>query len=187
MNPREEAIEVAGSAVCLYDLDSITATIARMGREISGVLADSHPLVLTVLNGGIPFAGALLLQLPFPLELDSLKVGRYQGATAGSTLKWHAGPQLSVRGRTILLVDDILDEGITLLEVHRYLLEQGAAQVYSAVLVEKNLGRQKPYQADFVGLVTDNVYLFGFGLDYKGQLRNWPGLYACLPLKEDQP
>lgn len=187
MNPREEALEVSKHAVCLHDLDSISATIARLGREISGVLSETHPLVLTVLNGGIPFAGALLLQLPFPLELDSLKVGRYQGATAGGSLKWHAGPQLPVRGRTILLVDDILDEGITLLEIHRHLLEQGAARVLSAVLVEKDLGREKPYQADFVGLVTENVYLFGFGLDYKGHLRNWPGLYACLPHPEELP
>lgn len=179
MTPLEEAQKVAMTATCLHDLASVKAAIRRMGQEISEALSATHPVILTVLNGGIPFAGELLVQLPFPLELDSLKVGRYQGATQGSTLKWMSEPSLEIRGRTILVVDDILDEGITLFEIRRYLLERGAKRVLSAVLVDKDLGKEKPLKADFVGLSTGNHYLFGFGLDFKGQLRNWPGIYAC--------
>lgn len=181
MTPLDEAKKAAQTATCLHDLASVRATIERMGQEITETLSTAHPVVLTVLNGGILFAGELLLHLPFPLELDSLKVGRYQGATRGGTLQWRSEPSLEIQGRTVLVVDDILDEGITLLEIRRYLKERGAAEVLSAVLVDKDLGREKPLQADFVGLRTENRYLFGFGLDFKGHLRNWPGIYACAP------
>ena len=179
MTLREESLQVASDAMCLYDLETIRNEITRLGREITEQLQDEHPLVLTVLNGGIIFAGELLLHLPFPLELDSIKVGRYQGAIEGGQMKWLVEPALPVLNRTVLVVDDILDEGITLHEIHQYLKARGARKILSAVLVEKKLKREKPHQADFVGLYTEDYYLFGFGLDYKGQLRNWPGIYAC--------
>lgn len=184
MTIHEESLQVASEATCLFDLETIRNVIARLGREITQQIRDEHPLVLTVLNGGIIFSGELLLHLPFPLELDSIKVGRYQGAIQGGDMTWRVEPSLPVHGRTILVVDDILDEGITLHEIHRYLAERGAKKILSAVLVDKKLDREKPYHADFVGLHTENHYLFGFGLDYKGQLRNWPGIYACKALSE---
>ncbi|MEN9682228.1 MAG: hypothetical protein RLZZ627_2121 [Pseudomonadota bacterium] len=179
MELTQEIRQVTEEAECLHDLRAVRTAIERMGREITAILKDENPLVLSVLNGGIFFTSELLLYLPFPLELDSIKAGRYQGATAGSTMQWQVEPTLSVEGRTILVLDDILDEGITLAEIHRYLEEKGAKRIVSAVLVDKDLGRTKPYRADHVGLVTENRYLFGFGLDYKGYLRNWPGIYAC--------
>lgn len=179
MELSQEIRQVTEDAECLHDLAAVRTAIERMGREITALLKDENPLVLSVLNGGIFFTSELLLHLPFPLELDSIKAGRYQGATAGSTMQWQVEPTLPVEGRTILVLDDILDEGITLAEIHRYLKEKGAKQIVSAVLVDKNLGRTKPYRADHVGLVTENRYLFGFGLDYKGYLRNWPGIFAC--------
>lgn len=179
MNIREESLHVARESRCLFDLERIRSEIARLGQAITQEIQDEHPLVLTVLNGGIPFAGELLLHLPFPLELDSIKVGRYQGETAGGEMKWLVEPSLPIQGRTCLVVDDILDEGITLHEIQRYLAEKGAKRVLSAVLIEKKLDKPKPHRADFVGLVCENHYLFGYGLDYKGQLRNWPGIFAC--------
>lgn len=175
----EEIRRVADEAECLHDMADVRTTIERMGREITPTLKDENPLVLSVLNGGIFFTSELLLHLPFPLELDSIKAGRYQGATSGGAMQWQVEPRIPVKGRTVLVLDDILDEGITLAEIHRYLEGKGAKRIVSAVLVDKNLGREKPYRADHVGLVTENRYLFGFGLDYKGHLRNWPGIYAC--------
>lgn len=179
MDLTQEIRQVTEEAECLHDLSAVRTAIERMGHDITACLKDENPLVLSVLNGGIFFTSELLLHLPFPLELDSIKAGRYQGATAGSTMQWQVEPKIAVEGRTILVLDDILDEGITLAEIHRYLEQKGAKQIVSAVLVDKHLGRTKPYQADHVGLVTENRYLFGFGLDYKGYLRNWPGIFAC--------
>lgn len=179
MDLSQEIRQVSEEAECLYDLTAVRTAIEGMGRDITMILKDENPLVLSVLNGGIFFTGELLLNLPFPLELDSIKAGRYQGTTVGGTLQWQVEPRIPIEGRTILVLDDILDEGITLAEIHRYLEEKGAKRIVSAVLVDKDLGRTKPYRADYVGLVTENRYLFGFGLDYKGYLRNWPGIYAC--------
>jgi hypoxanthine phosphoribosyltransferase len=179
MDILEEVRRVAEEADCLHDLKTIRETIARMAEAMTPDLQDANPLVLSVLNGGIFFTSELLLHLNFPLELDSIKAGRYQGAISGGTMQWTVEPTIPVHNRTILVLDDILDEGITLAEIERYLLEKGAARVVSAVLIDKDLGRDKPHRADHIGLVTENRYLFGFGLDYKGHLRNWPGIYAC--------
>jgi hypoxanthine phosphoribosyltransferase len=179
MEPLDEIQRVAHEAECLHDLHAIRTAISRMAEDITPDLKDSNPLVLSVLNGGIFFTSELLLHLPFPLELDSIKAGRYQGAIAGGTMQWQVEPSIPVEGRTVLVLDDILDEGITLAEIERYLTTKGALKVLTAVLIDKNIGRDKPHQANYVGLVTENRYLFGFGLDYKGHLRNWPGIFAC--------
>ncbi|GAB6048545.1 hypoxanthine-guanine phosphoribosyltransferase [Methyloparacoccus murrellii] len=179
MDINEEIRRVIAEADCLYDREQIGTAIARLAREIGAALADSHPVVLTVLNGGIFFAGELLLQLDFPLELDSIKAGRYQGETRGSAMRWTLTPALPLSGRTVLVIDDILDEGLTLAEIVRYCEAAGAGRVLTAVLVDKLIGRDKPCRPDFVGLTAENRYLFGYGLDYKNHLRNWPGIYAC--------
>ena len=175
----EEIRRVAAEADCLYTRDEIRTAIMTLAAAITARLGDTHPIVLTVLNGGLFFGSELLLQLPFPLEVDSIKVGRYQGETQGSALRWTLTPGLPLAGRTVLVIDDILDEGITLDAIIRYCQDAGARAVHSAVLVDKAIGREKPCQPDFVGLIAENRYLFGYGLDYKNHLRNWPGIYAC--------
>jgi hypoxanthine phosphoribosyltransferase len=175
----EEIRRVAAEAERLYTADDIAAAVTSVAESITAELADTHPLVLSVLNGGIFFTGELLLQLPFPLELDAIKAGRYQGGTRGAAMRWTLTPATPLKNRTVLIVDDILDEGVTLAEITRYCREQGAAGVYTAVLIDKLIGREKPCQPDFTGLTAPNRYLFGYGLDYKNHLRNWPGIYAC--------
>jgi hypoxanthine phosphoribosyltransferase len=179
MSLTEEVRRVAAEADCLYSHTQVEAAITRMAEAITARLKDSHPVVISVLNGGILLTAQLVLKLRFPLEIDSIKAGRYQGETSGTEMRWLHRPGIALEGRTVLIVDDILDEGITLREIRRWCLDQGAEAVYTAVLVNKRLGREKPCQPDFVGLETENRYLFGFGMDYKGYLRNWPGIYAC--------
>ena len=179
MNKLEEIRRVAAEADCLYGADAVEAALDRMAASISRVLAERNPVVITVLDGGIIPAGKLLPRLAFPLEIDSLKAGRYQGETRGTGMRWVLEPSTPLEGRTVLLVDDILDEGITLAEIRRWCLARGAEAVHAAVLVDKQLGREKPFKADFVGLEAENRYLFGCGMDYKDYLRNRPGIYAC--------
>ncbi|QFY43579.1 hypoxanthine-guanine phosphoribosyltransferase [Candidatus Methylospira mobilis] len=175
----EEYRQVRKAADLLYPAPVVEQAISRLAAEITGQLAGSYPLVLTVLNGGIIFAGKLLSQLDFALEIDSIQATRYRGNTEGGEVVWLKTPEIELRDRTVLLLDDILDEGITLAHIVEFCEREGARQVKTATLIEKKIGRDKPVTADFVGLETDNRYLFGYGLDYKNALRNAPGIYAC--------
>jgi hypoxanthine phosphoribosyltransferase len=179
MIPLEEYQRVRQTAELLHSVPVIEQAISRMAAEITRELSDAYPLVLTVLNGGIIFAGKLISQLDFALEIDSIQVTRYRGSIEGGEVAWLKTPEIALKDRTVLLLDDILDEGITLTHIVAYCEREGAQQVKTATLIDKKTGRDKPCTADFVGLEADNRYLFGYGLDYKNVLRNAPGIYAC--------
>lgn len=162
----------------IADARTVQASLDRLGREISDALHDRFPLVLPVMGGAIVFAGQLLPRLDFPLEFDYLHVTRYRGKTQGGAVEWRVLPGQSVAGRTLLVIDDILDEGETLHAVTQKLLEMGAARVYTAVLADKEIERKKPIQADFVGLKVPNRFVFGCGMDAYGLWRNLPEIRA---------
>lgn len=162
----------------IADANTVQASLDRLGREISDTLHDRFPLVLPVMGGAIVFAGQLLPRLDFPLEFDYLHVTRYRGKTQGGAIEWRVLPGKSVAGRTVLVIDDILDEGETLYAVRQKLLEMGAARVHTAVLADKEIPNKKPIQADFVGLKVPNRFVFGCGMDAYGLWRNLPEIRA---------
>ena len=174
-----EVQHIQAEADLLYDADAVHAALDKMAAEINEKLADTNPLVLCVMNGGIVFSGQLLPRLTMPLNIDAINATRYNNQTFGTGIEWVLKPRASLINRTILIIDDILDEGITLSAIYDYCNAQGAKAIYSAVLIDKKIGREKPIQADFVGLETEDRYLFGFGMDYKGYCRNANGIYAC--------
>lgn len=165
-------------ADCLHSSDAVDAAIDRIAQELTAALADAEPVVMCVMTGGLFFSGQLLGRLAFPLHLDYVHASRYQNNTAGTELSWQAQPKMDLTGRTVLLLDDILDEGITLLAIKERCLTLGAETVLTAVLVEKSLPHAKPMQADFVGLTVPNRYVFGCGMDAYGWWRNLPAIYA---------
>jgi len=169
----------AATAQCVHDQAAVAAALDRMAAQITERVGEHNPLVLCVINGGIVVAGQLLTRLSFPLNLDSILATRYRNQTSGGDIHWVHTPTTSLSGRVVLIIDDVLDEGHTLLEIVRYCREQGAKAAYSAVLVEKQRAQPKPIAADIVGLYTPDLYLFGYGMDYKGYLRNAPGIFAC--------
>jgi len=156
----------------------VLAAIERVAAEINARLSESYPMVLVVMGGAVVFAGQLLPRLRFPLDFDYIHASRYGTATQGGGIEWRVSPSDAVRGRTILVVDDILDGGETLSAVRQQLLARGANAVYNAVLVEKVLGREKPIKADFVGLHIPDRFVFGCGMDAKGYWRNLPEIRA---------
>jgi hypoxanthine phosphoribosyltransferase len=162
----------------IADAKMVQASLDRLGREISDALHDRFPLVLPVMGGAIVFAGQLLPRLDFPLEFDYLHVTRYRGKTHGGSVEWRVLPGQTVAARTVLVVDDILDEGETLHAVKQKLIEMGAARVLTAVLADKDLPNRKPIQADFVGLKVPNRFVFGCGMDAYGLWRNLPEIRA---------
>lgn len=171
--------KVLENAELLHDEQAVEAALDRMAAAIGERIAGSNPLLLCVMTGGMIPAAALFTRLRFPIQIDYLHATRYRGGTSGSELKWICPPSQPLAGRTLLVVDDILDEGPTLAAILDYCREQGAAAVYSAVLVEKLHDRKVPgLAADFVGLQVEDRYVFGCGMDYHGYLRNVTGIYA---------
>lgn len=183
MDELDEIKRVEDSADLLFCSRQVEEAIDAMAQSIIAALGESNPVVLCVLNGGIIATAKLLQRLPFPLSVDSIHATRYRGETRGGQVEWLKWPSTSLRGRTVLITDDILDEGYTLAAIKDYCQEQGASKVFSAVLVDKQLEKEKPVGADFVALRVENRYLFGYGMDYKGYLRNAHGIYACSDYK----
>ena len=174
----ENAQKILDEAELIYPADQLTLQIKRLSDEISLVLANRYPLVLSVMGGAVVFTGQLLPLLNFPLDFDYLHASRYNHAFQGSTLQWKIAPPEEVSGRVILVLDDVLDEGHTMAAIRQRVLAMGAKQFYCAVLADKTINKEKPIQADFVGITLPNRFVFGFGMDIKGMWRNLPAIYA---------
>lgn len=157
---------------------AVQAALDRMAHEITSRLAGREPLVVTVMNGGLVFAGQLLPRLGFALDLSYVHVRRYGRETKGGELVWIAGPHESVTGRTVLLLDDILDEGQTLLAIRSRLYELGATEVLLAAFAVKIRPQRPKVMADFAGIRVPDRFVFGFGMDVGGRWRNLPSVRA---------
>lgn len=158
--------------------EEVQAAVRRLASEIEQRLAATYPMVLAVMGGAVVFAGQLLPQLRFPLDFDYIHASRYGAATRGAGVDWKVSPPGLVKGRAVLVLDDILDHGETMSVIRDRLFELGAAEFYCAVLVEKTLGIKKPISADFVGLRIPDRFVFGCGMDAKGFWRNLPEIRA---------
>ena len=158
--------------------DAVRAAILELAGQIERKLAGEYPLVLAVMGGAVVFAGQILPLLRFPLDFDYIHATRYGPATQGSGIQWRVSPPGLARGRTVLVLDDILDHGETMNAIRNRLLELGARAFYCAVLVEKILQKAKPVAADFVGLRIPDRFVFGCGMDAKGYWRNLPEIRA---------
>ena len=174
--------QVLEEADLLWSEADVEAAYARLAREISSVLSARNPLIVAVMVGGMASASRLASRLDFPVEIDYAHATRYRGAEQGRTIEWLAYPSSDFRGRSVLVIDDILDEGVTLAAILAHCRELGARETFSAVLVDKQLARPRALaRADFTGLTVDDRYVFGCGMDYRGYFRNLPAIYALKP------
>lgn len=174
----QEARAILQDAELIRSADEVQAAVRRVAGEINALLADQHPLVLSVMGGAVIFTGQLLPMLDFPLDFDYLHVSRYGNEKQGGALHWKVAPRENVAGRVVLVLDDILDEGETLHAVKQRVMELGATRFYSAVFADKEIGKAKPIRADFVGMGLPNRFVFGYGMDINGAWRNLPAIYA---------
>jgi hypoxanthine phosphoribosyltransferase len=161
--------------------EAVQRVAAELNRRFGDPDEQAFPLVLGVMGGAVVFTGNVLPQLDFPLEFDYIHVTRYGDEDQGGQVVWKVIPRQSVEGKTIIVLDDILDEGETLAHVKQRLLAMGAKKVIVAVFADKDLGRKKPIEADIVGLTIPNRFVVGFGMDVHGYWRNLPGLWAISP------
>ena len=178
MDPKRYA-QVLEEADLVWSEAAVDEAYAKLAREISEALSASTPLIIPVMMGGMTPAARIMSRLEFPVELDYVHATRYRGDVRGRTLEWLAHPSSDFKGRSVLVVDDILDEGITLAAIIAHCHELGAREIRCAVLVDKQLGRPRALaRADFTGLTVEDRYVFGCGMDYQGYFRNLPGIYA---------
>lgn len=176
-----QAQQVLAQADLIYSAEQVNQAIDVLAEQINSRLGGMlEPVIaMPIMNGGLVLSGHLLTRLDFPVVLDYLHATRYRDKTTGSDLQWKARPQQSLENKTLLIIDDILDEGYTLEAVRDYCYQQGAEQVFSVLLVEKNHPRPKAdIQGDFIGLQVEDRYVFGFGMDYKGHHRSLNAIYA---------
>lgn len=175
-HPLQEALDHSD---VLFEHAILEAAIARIGREIDTALDGERAVFLTIMQGGLIFAGQLALAMRTDVEFDYVHATRYRSGTEGHALKWLRKPQVSLKGRTVLLVDDILDEGHTLFAVREACLAMGAHRVWVATLCNKQHDRRVPgLVPDFHGVDVPDRYVYGFGMDYHEQGRNLPDIHA---------
>lgn len=168
----------------IFNNNQITNALENLATKLNKQLHNEKPLVLCVMQGGLVFSGQLIPKLNCMLEIDYIHATRYNNETSGGELLWKSYPVASLKNRTVLILDDILDEGITLQSIIEYCEEQGAKNVFSAVLLKKNHNRcvQETAVDDALNgnfaLTVNDEYVFGFGMDYNGQYRQLDAIYA---------
>lgn len=159
----------------LYKEEEISSALSDLAEKLNRHCAGKEWVGICVLNGGLVFTGHLFPRLSFDMRQDYVRVSRYQDNIEGKELSWRAQPETLLKEKNVLLFDDIFDEGKTLKAVMEYCKLQGAGEVVSVVLIEKNHGRKvENFRPDYVGLSCPDIYVYGFGMDYKGLYRNLP-------------
>ncbi len=182
MSLADEAAKILAEAELLFSEAHVNDAICTLAEVIARETRDEDLLILCVMNGGLITTGMLMPHLPNLLRLDYVHATRYRDQIHGDKLHWIAEPRHSFVGQSVLVVDDIFDEGQTLKAICDHCQARGASKVRSAVLVNKLHDRKvAPFKPDFIGMNVPDRYIFGSGMDYKGYLRNVPGIYALVP------
>src|SRR5215210_7578450 len=159
----------------LFDEPTISRRLDQIAAQITADYRDRELTVIAVLNGSLIFMADLLRRIPLPLKLDCLSVASYHGGTKSTgevVFRQVALPD--VAGRHILILDDILDSGLTLNAIRRKLQEANPRSVRVCVLLEKEIDRAAPIEADYIGFKIGNEFVVGYGLDYRERYRNLP-------------
>lgn len=179
--------EVLARADLIHSAQAVRKALDKMAEHIARSMSDLNPIVLAVMTGGMVPAVRLSSRLTFPHRMDYVHATRYESGVKGGDLEWRARPHLDLDGNSVLIVDDILDEGITLRAIIDYCRRAGARDVRTAVLVEKEHDRNRAgVSPDFVGLQVPDRYVFGCGMDYREYLRHLPAIYALAREGESQ-
>lgn len=175
-----QALALQKKIRCLHAREEVEQAIDRVASEMNQKLTDDVPVFLCVMNGAVIFMGQLATRLTIPMQINYIHATRYRGEMEGADLQWRAEPTQCLKNRVVVVVEDILDTGLTLAAVMKYCYDKGAKKVYTAALVDKNRPREEGgiKRCDFTGLDVPDLFLVGYGLDYKDYLRNLDGIYA---------
>ncbi len=157
--------------------EKIETAISKVAENINNDLEGRTPIFLVILNGSFMFAGDLLKKINLPCEVSFVKLASYVGTKSTEKVRQLIGFDEDIVGRTIVIVEDIIDSGITMENVLGQLDSMGAADVRIATLLFKPEAFQKSYDIDYIGLDIPNDFIVGYGLDYDSQGRNLKDIY----------
>ena len=160
----------------LYSERQVTEAVDRLAVRLTARLAESEPLVLCMMNGGLMFTAAIMRRLHIPLQFDYIHLTRYRDSERGGQIEWHKRPNESVRDRTVLLIDDICDHGTSLLEAVKSVKSAGAREIVTAVLIRR-INPDACFMPDFVALECKSGFVLGWGMDFGGYGRNLSAIH----------
>src|SRR5437899_12020508 len=159
--------------VTLITKEQIQARVAEMGRQITADYKDTNPIALCVLKGAVFFCSDLMRHIDVDISLDFIQVSSYGNEKYSSgVVTVLKEPQLDMHGKAVLIVEDIIDSGLTIREVFRYIESRGASRVRTAAFLDKAAARKVDFKADYVGFTIDPHFVIGYGLDYAEKYRN---------------
>ncbi|MDF7637507.1 hypoxanthine phosphoribosyltransferase [Leuconostocaceae bacterium ESL0958] len=162
-------------AEVLFDRKSIQEQAERIGRQISADYAGRKPLVLSVLKGAYLWTADLIREIDLYVDLEFIKISSYHGGMESSNeIQLITDIRSDVRGRDVIIMEDIVDTGQSLEYLETLLNDRGAHSVQVATLLDKKGGRTVDIAADYVGFDVRNEFVVGYGLDYQGLYRNLP-------------
>ena len=178
MPTQQHVKQVFAEADCIYTAEQVSNALDVMAKQIAVDYADAEPLLIGILNGGAYVTTELMRRLTILLQLDFLQVQRYRNQTYGGELQWRLEPVNDLSNRHVLIVDDILDEGLTLKAVIEYCKSKNPVSVEVAILSHKQRQVAQDLDIKYCGLELPNRYVFGCGMDYQGYFRNLNSIYA---------
>src|SRR5579859_5953638 len=163
------------SSVTLITKDQIQKRVAEMGREISEDYGSQNPIALCVLKGAMFFCSDLMRAISIDMALDFIQVSSYGNEKYSSgVVTILKEPQLEMDNRAVLIVEDIIDSGLSMREVFRYIESRGASMVRTATFLDKPKARKVEFKADYIGFSIEPQFVVGYGLDYAERYRNIP-------------
>jgi hypoxanthine phosphoribosyltransferase len=163
----------------LIDEEAIAARVKELARDISAQYSEGNLLIIGILKGSFVFIADLVRSLSIPCEVDFAKISSYGAGTVSSgTLQILLEPQATIQGRDVLLVDDIVDSGLTLSEYRKHLETKGPRTLRTAAMIDKTGRREKYVELDYCGFSIESGFLVGYGLDCNECFRNLGSIYV---------
>lgn len=163
-------------AISIREAD-IQREVARVAADINRDLAGKNPLFISVLNGAFMFTADLMKHLTLPCEVSFVKLESYSGLVSAGKVKQLIGLKENISGRTIVIVEDVVDSGITMKKLLDDLQEYNPKEIYIAALLVKPDSLKVELDIKYVGMRIPNDFIVGYGMDYDGQGRNYPDMY----------